>query len=297
MKNELIIQEILNRYKYLYQNKELILSLCIDEKIRTNYYKKSIKEWKKHLKLMKKQKNKEIIELINIIIEQDKIALITPYPYLMNEIHQELISNFEEFLFNNIPIENTKLYQIIENIKLDEEKLNLSQNKINALLERRNHNKFLCNKNCLTVWRILTYVRNKHKDNQAVLDALDKYYNIDRYILTGINWISGYKLLNEDIINNEQHLNNVPTNVLCNEVKTPYENSMIIFEYEGNEYEQEDDYYAFEWSLEFENTPQNYQNLTTFMTKINQIENISENDKNKLYQEIYQKPKTKKYKL
>ena len=57
MTNELIIQEIFNRYKYLYHNKELILSLCIDEKIRTDYYKKSIKEWNKNLKLMKKHKN------------------------------------------------------------------------------------------------------------------------------------------------------------------------------------------------------------------------------------------------
>lgn len=294
MTNELIIQEIFNRYKYLYQNKELILSLCIDEKIRTDYYKKSIKEWNKNLKLMKKYKNKEMVELINIIIEQDKAALTTPYPYLMNDISQELINIFEDFLFGDIAIENTKLYYIIENIKLDEQKLNLSKNKTNALLERRSYNKFLCNKNCLTVWRILTYVRNNNKDNQAVLDALDKYYNIERYILTGINWLSGYKLLNVDVINNDQHLNYLPTNILSNEVKTPYENSMIILGYEGNEFEQEDDYFAFEWSLEFDTPPQNYQNLTTFMTKINQINHIFENDINKLYQEIYQKPKTKK---
>ena len=41
-------------------------------------------------------------------------------------------------------------------------------------------------------------VESFEKVMPQTLDALERYYNIDRYMLTGINWESGYKLLPVD---------------------------------------------------------------------------------------------------
>ena len=87
-----------------------------------------------------------------------------------------------------------------------------------------------------TVWKILSYVRRKNIDNRLVLDALDKYYNIDRFMLTGDNYESGYKLLESDIYRlGEYCLVKYPSTILMT--------GGIINYFENNSFEIEDDYY------------------------------------------------------
>ena len=87
-----------------------------------------------------------------------------------------------------------------------------------------------------TVWKILSYVRRKNIDNRLVLDALDKYYNIDRFMLTGDNYESGYKLLESDINRlGEYCLVKYPSTILMT--------GGIINDFENNSFEIEDDYY------------------------------------------------------
>ena len=69
-----------------------------------------------------------------------------------------------------------------------------------------------------------------------MLDALDKYYNIDRFMLTGDNYESGYKLLESDINRlGEYCLVKYPSTILMT--------GGIINDFENNSFEIEDDYY------------------------------------------------------
>ena len=51
----LVQEELMKRYLYLYDNKELILALCINYGIRENYYKELIKN-KNELKKIAEEK-------------------------------------------------------------------------------------------------------------------------------------------------------------------------------------------------------------------------------------------------
>ena len=55
----LVQEELMKRYLYLYDNKELVLALCINYGIRENYYKEQIKK-KNELKKSLKRKSKQL---------------------------------------------------------------------------------------------------------------------------------------------------------------------------------------------------------------------------------------------
>ena len=44
MNNNLVQEELMKSYLYLYENKELFLALCINYEIRKNYYNEQIKK-------------------------------------------------------------------------------------------------------------------------------------------------------------------------------------------------------------------------------------------------------------
>jgi len=128
-------------------------------------------------------------------------------PYLFATVSDDIVNVYEEFLFTDENMENTVLYKHIESLKNSPILLKNVQESIERLEERRQKNQWLKKIETFTVWKILTYVKNNNLKNAVVLDALEKYYNLDRYMLTGINWESGYKLLKIDYEEKEEELN------------------------------------------------------------------------------------------
>ena len=74
-KNNQITEELIKRYLYLYENRELILSLCIKTGIEKKYIKNEIRELKK-IKTKLKKTNPDLISQIELLINIYKKELI-----------------------------------------------------------------------------------------------------------------------------------------------------------------------------------------------------------------------------
>ena len=223
--------EIIKRYMYLYQNKELILALCIGTGIEKEKLEKKIKESERLLS-SNSVYNRELMKLelenANYDLEHEKY-------YLMANVNDSIVDMYEDFLFSDKEIEELDLYKHIEGVK-NSKYLDVFNTLIENLETRRKRNFHLKKVPTFTVWKILSYVRRKNIDNRLVLDALDKYYNIDRFMLTGDNYESGYKLLESDINRlGEYCLVKYPSTILMT--------GGIINDFENNSFEIEDDYY------------------------------------------------------
>lgn len=223
--------EIIKRYMYLYQNKELILALCIGTGIEKEKLEKKIKESERLLS-SNSVYNRELMKLelenANYDLEHEKY-------YLMANVNDSIVDMYEDFLFSDKEMEELDLYKHIEGVK-NSEYLDVFNTLIENLETRRKRNFYLKKVPTFTVWKILSYVRRKNIDNRLVLDALDKYYNIDRFMLTGDNYESGYKLLESDIYRlGEGSLVKYPSTILMT--------GGIINNFENNSFEIEDDYY------------------------------------------------------
>ena len=223
--------EIIKRYMYLYQNKELILALCIGTGIEKEKLEKKIKESERLLS-SNSVYNRELMKLelenANYDLEHEKY-------YLMANVNDSIVNMYEDFLFSDKEMEELDLYKHIEGVK-NSKYLDVFNTLIENLETRRKRNFYLEKVPTFTVWKILSYVRRKNIDNRLVLDALDKYYNIDRFMLTGDNYESGYKLLESDIYRlGEGSLVKYPSTILMT--------GGIINDFENNSFEIEDDYY------------------------------------------------------
>ena len=223
--------EIIKRYMYLYQNKELILALCIGTGIEKEKLEKKIKESERLLS-SNSVYNRELMKLelenANYDLEHEKY-------YLMANVNDSIVDMYEDFLFSDKEMEELDLYKHIEGVK-NSKYLDVFNTLIENLETRRKRNFHLKKVPTFTVWKILSYVRRKNIDNRLVLDALDKYYNIDRFMLTGDNYESGYKLLESDINRlGEYCLVKYPSTILMT--------GGIINDLENNSFEIENDYY------------------------------------------------------
>ena len=223
--------EIIKRYMYLYQNKELILALCIGAGIEKEKLEKKIKESERLLS-SNSVYNRELMKLelenANYDLEHEKY-------YLMANVNDSIVDMYEDFLFSDKEIEELDLYKHIEGVKTSKY-LSVFNTLIENLETRRKRIFHLKKVPTFTVWKILSYVRRKNIDNRLVLDALDRYYNIDRFMLTGDNYESGYKLLESDIYRlGEGSLVKYPSTILMT--------GGIINDFENNSFEIEDDYY------------------------------------------------------
>jgi hypothetical protein len=286
----LVQEELIKRYLYLYDNKELILALCISYGIEEKYYKKEIKKVTELLYSIEAEKgHSELkttqVEMLSSLLEDLNEGLREPKLYLFAKVNDEIVSAYEEFLFTDQKIEDTVLYKHIEALKNNPIFLESVQDSINGLEERRQKNMHLKRIPTFTVWKILTYVKNKNKNNSVVLEALEKYYNIDRYMLTGIDWKSGYKLLPTDYESGEK-LSVFPNSRLIGESNIGGQYSAVICNYPGNEFEEEDDYSAFDWSLEFEEQPLNNYSKTNFMAALKDMPMLSEELKIEIYKKL-----------
>lgn len=223
--------EIIKRYMYLYQNKELILALCIGTGIEKEKLEKKIKESERLLSsnsVYNRELMKLELEKANYDLEHEKY-------YLMANVNDSIVDMYEDFLFSDKEMKELDLYKHIEGVK-NSKYLDVFNTLIENLETRRKRNFHLKKVPTFTVWKILSYVRRKNIDNRLVLDALDKYYNIDRFMLTGDNYESGYKLLESDIYRlGEGSLVKYPSTILMT--------GGIINDFENNSFEIEDDYY------------------------------------------------------
>ncbi|MEE3343718.1 MAG: hypothetical protein VZS44_06490 [Bacilli bacterium] len=244
------MEELIKRYKYLNDNKELVLALCINYEVGNNSCEKQ------ELK-----------------------------PYLCAKVSDEIVDAYEELLFTDKDIEDTVLYKHIEELKNNPMFLETVQDLIKKLEERRVKDIQL--NPTFTVWKILTYVRNNNKDNACVLDALDKYYNLDRYIVTGLNWKCGYELLQYD---DKEKVYNFPDLTLMFEKKVAEEYAVILHGYRGNEFEEEDNYLV-KWGSD--DRPKNYYAKTNFMAKLANMPMVSLELKKELYQQMQSSSKVK----
>lgn len=277
-----IKSELIRRYKYLYENKEIILSFIINKGIE----KEEIKKCLDGLKRLKKNCTKDMKLLLKESIISCKKTLREPKYYLFKDIDDSLIDMFYEFLFTDLSFGDTELYKKIEMIKNDSKLYDECMVKINNLLDRRKNNRFLNNNNPFTVWKILTYVRNRYFYDKNVVDALDRYYNIERYILTGINFKSGYVFLESDEEVYDCSINKIPYNMIFGGVRTTYECSSIMLKYDGNEFEKEDDYFVYSWIEDVDYRTTNGEVYTNFINGLINMEGLSLEEKESIYKDL-----------
>ena len=233
-----IQEELLKRYKYLYENKELILANCIVYGIEKEHIKKQLKKLKSNVKRINRPAdNSNLIELVKSTISNYKADLKISKPYLSSKISENNVDMMEELILGDIDLEKTRLYMFIESVKENNELLSKYNSIINALEERRSKNQHLKNIPTFTVWKILSYVRKKYSDNATVLAALDKYYNLDRFTIANDDCNYGYYIPdNED---------NISYNYPNLSLYASACDAAIVFNYRGNEFEEEDEYHAY----------------------------------------------------
>lgn len=290
MEEQKVKEELIRRYIYLYDNKELILSLCISAGIEEKSLKRRLQEAKATLKSYKKNgiNNQAMLSMLMKSIEQIKESLDNPKFYLKDEIPKELLQMIEDFLFTDYPLETTDLYKEIENMRSDEVELANAEYLINDINSTREKNIFLRKRQIFTVWHILDYIRKKHPNNQDIQEYLDIFYNLERYMLTGFDWESGYYLEKYDEEAHESYIDAYPHYIVSG-VKTKFDESYIMTSYKGNEFEHEDEYFE---SIEFSPHPRIVNNYpTSFVYKAIRLEPISESDKKILYTELRGKTK------
>lgn len=275
MNEQLFYDELVKRYIYLYENKELILSMCIrriniDDKIKDEI--KSWEENKKRLKCSDKY-------LIDDIINSKKDELGKEKFYLCYNVSDEIIDAYEEFLFTDGNIEDTMLYKHVEALKNNDVYLDSVTNMISCLNDRRSCNQWLNKVPTFTVWKILGYVRRKNENNVVVLDALDKYYNIERTVMTGEDSVCGYLLFGEEC-EDDDRLMKYPDMTRVAGVPGSY----IIFSYLPNEYEIEDDFCKFKSFLDDEVL--SGEAKTIFMDMVAKMPYVDFNKKMEIYNSV-----------
>lgn len=280
MENRLFYDELVKRYLYLQENKDLILAMCIrrinnDKKLKEDI--ESYKEMQKRLRLSDKHLLDDIIKSLKNRIGEENF-------YLCFNVSKGIVDAYEEFLFTDGSIEDTAIYKYVEALKKDELYYDSVQSMIESLNERRSYNQWLKNIPAFTVWKILNYVRERNKDNSVALLALDRYYNIDRTMLTGVNWDSGYTLDGEEKYDDSK-LCKYPDMTLISGVSGSY----VIFNYMPNAYEVEDDYFAY--VSEFDEPVLNGEAKTVFMDKLSKLPNLSSEEKLNIYKSYHDNKK------
>lgn len=162
--------EIIKRYMYLYQNKELILALCIGTGIEKEKLEKKIKESERLLS-SNSVYNRELMKLelenANYDLEHEKY-------YLMANVNDSIVDMYEDFLFSDKEMEELDLYKHIEGVK-NSKYLDVFNTLIENLETRRKRNFHLKKVPTFTVWKILSYVRRKNIDNRLGEYCLVKY--------------------------------------------------------------------------------------------------------------------------
>lgn len=177
-------EELIRRYKYLYENAYFILAPYM--------YEQSEEEFKKMVDEYFKKYNNSILK--------------KPLIYLKINILDNINSLLEEFLLSDKPMEESSLYKMIESKRNDKNYLDKVKKGL-ELVEKDNAN---INDNMfktkLSIWEVLRkvseYIEEQSgdlKNKERKLYVLDQYYRIARYQNNGKIYTSGRKLNLHDV--------------------------------------------------------------------------------------------------
>lgn len=169
--------ELVKRYKYLYGNAFLILAPYM--------YEETNKELEKRLKEQQ--------------VKYGTVFADKPLIYLNIGRLDEINSLFEEFLLSDMPMEESKLYQLIQSKRNNKEYLEQVKYGL-ALLEKANANKKSF-PYTIDIFKILgktsDYIEEQSGDlnnKKNKLSVLDEYYKVGRYKNNGKIYTSGRNL-------------------------------------------------------------------------------------------------------
>ena len=171
-------QQLVNRYRYLYENAFLILAPYMYEQTEEEY-QKSVDDYIK-------QFGRSIIDKPSIYLKINRLDSVN--------------SIFEEFLLSDKKLEDTELYKFIESKRNDKEYLEQVKRGI-ELTDKKNIERCEITKESLNIWKILNstwdYVSEQSgdlKNKESKLRVLDEYYRIARYKNNGKIYKSGRNL-------------------------------------------------------------------------------------------------------
>ena len=202
MNSEQAKKELVNRYKYLYENAYLVLAPYMHEQ-SVEEYQRMVDEYKKRY---------------------DIDSFKSPLIYLKISIYDSINGMFEEFLLSDLNINDTKLYKFIESKREDKEYLE----KVKAgleLVKKDNNRKSDMFKEKLDIWRVLQLTYDyiveqsgdlKNKENK--LKVIDEYCKICRYRNDGKIYTSGRNL----------NLHDVDSLVIPTSKRAPFRDKMDI---------------------------------------------------------------------
>lgn len=186
MENEQIKQELINRYKYIYENAVYIL---------VPYMYQQTKEEKDRLNSEYRKENRN-----HPFITDDLLIYL-------KELPTKLLLNIESFLLSDIPFNKSSFFVELEEKKKNSEYLSKVRNGL-ILLEKDNANKSDQFQTKLDSWKLLLRVRefiNEQsgdlKNKEKKLIALDEYFRINRYSNNGKIWTSGHSINVKDMDN------------------------------------------------------------------------------------------------
>lgn len=176
MKVEDAKQELIRRYKYLYENACFILAPFMREQTKEEF-----------------EESKQVYDFKRPII------------YLKIWTFDNINAVFEEFLLSDKKIEDTALYKMVESKRGDKEYLEQVKKGL-LLLERKNEGTNYLLKESLDIYQILAKVykfvfeqSGDLKNKQCKLTVIDEYYKIARYKNNGKIYTSGRNLNLHDV--------------------------------------------------------------------------------------------------
>ena len=276
MNYEMFNEELVKRYMFLHENKDIILAMCIrriniDDELKADI--ESYEGYKKRLKISDKEIFDAVIDSLKKQLGQDKY-------YLCSKVSKRIVNAFEEVLFTDGDLEDTQLYKHVTALKNNPLMYESVMDMISDLEDRRKCNQHLSKIPTFTVWKILNYVRRKYSDNAIALEALDKYYNIERTMFTGMDSECGYVLKGEECWDDER-LSKYYSSTIIGGVSGSY----IICDYKGNKYETEDDYFVYESELDDELL--SGEATTVFMDALSKIPMLSFEEKMNIRNAFY----------
>lgn len=177
-------QELVRRYKYLYENAYFILAPYM--------YEQSEEEFKRQVDENLKKYNVGVLK--------------KPLIYLNINRLDNINSLFEEFLLSDKPMEESSLYQMVENKRNDKDYLDKVKKGLELLEKDNADEKHEMFKSKLSIWEVLgkvsDYIEEQSgdlKNKERKLYVLDQYYRIHRYQNNGKIYTSGRKLNLHDV--------------------------------------------------------------------------------------------------
>ena len=183
MEKAKVKEELIKRYKYIYENATIILA---------PYMYEQTKEEREKLNSEYKKDGYEALISDKLLIYLKKLPV-------------ELLLDLESFLLSDVPLNESKLYIELEAKKKNPEYLAKVKNGL-LLLEKDNANKSSLFQTKLDFWKVLLKVRDfvneqsgDLKNKEKKLSSLDEYFRINRYSNNEKVWTSGFSINFKDM--------------------------------------------------------------------------------------------------